>query len=133
MFRFEPETPAVAVEDDIRPKLAKLNRSLADDASDRLVTLATLKPKVVPYQSKGGRISLTHSNSQSICNSYLDVGRAVPIILTGVLGVCWPTILAPSRGDDVGGGETFLSFPPEVSSLQELSDWLSEDESAIVE
>ena len=132
MFRFEPVAPAVAVEDDIRPKLAKLNRSLADDASDRLVTLATLKPKVVPYQIKGGRISLTH-NSQSICNSYLDVGRAVPIILTGVLGVCWPTILAPSRGDDVGGGETFLSFPPEVSSLQELSDWLSDDESEIVE
>ena len=75
---------------------------------------------------------MTH-NSLSICNSYLDVGRAVPIILTGVLGVCWPTILAPSRGDDVGGGETFLSFPPEVSSLQELSDWLSDDESAIVE
>ena len=64
---------------------------------------------------------------------YLDVGRAVPIILTGVLGVCWPTILAPSRGDDVGGGETFLSFPPEVSSLQELSDWLSDDGSEIVE
>ena len=133
MFRFEPVIPAVAVEDDIRPKLAKLNRSLADDASDRLVTLATLKPKVVPYQIKGARFFLTH-NSQSICNSYLDVGRAVPIILTGVLGVCWPTILAPSRGDDVGGGgETFLSFPPEVSSLQEWSDWLSDDESEIVE